>query len=191
MKDSMGRVILHIGPLGRGVRRPVQWLPTREVWVVYRWSTVDVICRWLPWKGMIPVARRSRFGPPCEFTYPDHWEQALGIKKRDVSTGPGGVVPALAWEGGLFKQYPAVGEFLAATTYEDGSARVPGYAWLSNRTVAYEVTLFDPDGCVKLPCLGRTWAEAFALAEAHLRAESAPWQEDSYLRDRKAGKKKK
>jgi len=115
----------------------------------------------------------------------------MAIKKRDVSGGAGVPVTPLVVECMLLKKYMAVAEFLALTSYDDGSERVPGYAWLSNRGHAYELTLFDPDGCAKLPCLGRTWDECFALAEAHIKGDNAPWQRDKFLEERKVGKKKK
>lgn len=115
----------------------------------------------------------------------------VSIKKRDVSSPALGARPPLAFDSKILAKLPTLCEWLAATTYEDGSPRTPGYLWLSNRVVAYEVTLFDPDSCCKMPCLGRTLDEALALAETHLRAEDAPWQQDGYMVARRDGKKKK
>lgn len=115
----------------------------------------------------------------------------MGLKRREVGTGAGYIAPALSADSKLLGKLPAVMEFLTATAYEDGTPRTPGYMWVSNRTVAFEVTIFDPDGCAKLPALGKTLDEAFALLEAHLRAESPPWQQDGFLVKKAAEKKRK
>lgn len=115
----------------------------------------------------------------------------MGIKKRDVGAGGTGHVPALSAESKLLGKLPALMEFLTATTYDDGSRRTPGYMWVSNRGVAFEVTVFDPDAAVKLPALGRSLDEALALAETHLKADEAPWQTDRFLLSKRDEKKKK
>jgi len=115
----------------------------------------------------------------------------MALKRRDVGTGPGYITPALTADTKFLTKCPTLMEFLTATSYEDGTARTPGYLWISNRTVAFEVTIFDPDGCAKMPCLGRTLDEALSLAETHLRSDQAPWQTDGFLVKKAAEKKKK
>lgn len=115
----------------------------------------------------------------------------MALKRRDVTAGAGYVAPALTADSKLLGKLPAIMEFLTATAYEDGSPRTPGYMWVSNRTAAFEVTLFDPDGCCKLPCLGKNLDEAFALLEAHLRGDLPPWQQDGFLVKKAAEKKRK
>lgn len=115
----------------------------------------------------------------------------MALKRRDVSSGAGYICPALTADSKLLGKLPALMEFLTATAYEDGTARVPGYLWVSNRTVAFEVTLFDPDGCAKMPALGKNLDDAFALLETHLRSDNPPWQQDGFLVKKAAEKKRR
>lgn len=86
---------------------------------------------------------------------------------------------------------PRIPLFLVETTYEDGSPRSPGRLWLDNDGVAFTITLFEPTAFARVRIRGNTLDDAFALANAHLGMESAPWETDQYARDRAAGKKKK
>jgi hypothetical protein len=115
----------------------------------------------------------------------------MALKRRDVGAGTSYIAPALTADSKLLGKLPALMEFLTATAYEDGTARTPGYMWVSNRTAAFEVTLFDPDGCSKLPCLGKTLDDAFALLESHLRGDNPPWQQDGFLVKKAQEKKRK
>ena len=191
MKDSLGRVRLKLRPSGSKLRRVGQWLPARRGWLAYIGTTRWWEVLWDPWRGLLYVGSGRPGAHLTDCVFGDHWELIVAIKKRDVSSGAGGARPALPTDSKLLGKVPTLCEFLSATGYEDGSPRTPGYMWLSNRVVAYEVTLFDPDSCSKLPCLGRTLDEALALAETHLRADDAPWQVDPYMVQRAAGKKKK
>lgn len=192
VRDSLGRVVVELRPPGCLPRRAARWLRTREDWVMYLYRDRYVQCWWLPWVGMLPVSCGRRSSPQDDRVSDDYREVMMGLKKRDVCAKGGGARPALSAESKFLGKLPTLCEWLSATTYEDGSPRTPGYMWISNRGLGYEVTIFDPDGAVKLPCLGRTLDEALALAETHLRAEDAPWQEDQYLAQRRdQGRKKK
>lgn len=82
-------------------------------------------------------------------------------------------------------------EFLTEVNYEDGSKRQPGYMTLRNRGTQFELTLYDPDAGMRLPCRGLLIDDAFALAEKLLGTESAPWEKDDYLTSRLTTKKKR
>lgn len=190
-KDSVGRVIVDARPGPWRVQRPGQWLSTRPAYLVYRLASLRVYAMWHPFKGLLAFGSSSVESPDAERYYCDHREVAMGLKRRDVGTGAGYIVPPLTADSKLLGKLPALMEFLTATAYEDGTPRVPGYLWVTNRTAAFEVTIFDPDSCAKLPCLGKTLDDALVLAETHLRSDAAPWQQDGFLVRKAAEKKKK
>jgi hypothetical protein len=190
-KDSLGRWHVRPRPGPWRPQRPSQWLSSRECFLVYRLGVRCVYTRWLPYKGLLAYGSSAAGSPALDRIYCDHREVMMALKRREVGTGAGYVVPALSADSKLLGKLPALMEFLTATAYEDGSPRVPGYLWISNRIAAFEVTVFDPDGCAKLPCLGKTLDDALGLAETHLRADTAPWQVDGFLVKRAAEKKKK
>jgi len=184
MRDRYGRVDLPLRPPGARPRRVRQWVSKREDRWVYRSGDRWVMAYWRPFVGLHPVACGSFSTGRQDREWENWWKCAMPIR-RPAAGGPINRA-ALPNESTALKKYPTLCEWLSATTYEDGSPRVPGYFWFTNRCIAFEVTLFDPDQCVKMPCLGRTIDEALACAETHLRAEDAPWQPDPYLAERKA-----
>lgn len=192
MRDEFGRVAMRLRPPGSKPRPVHQWAGKGEDRYVYLSGDRYVVVYWIPWKGLLPGECGSLSGRSPVRVWDSGRMIEMALKRRDVTTPTSR--PALPAESAALKRFPTLCEWLTATTYDDGSVRVPGYLWFSNRGIAFEVTLFDPDACVKMPCLGRTIDEALACAETHLRAEDAPWQPDPYLADRKAsqgrGKKK-
>jgi len=191
VRDSFGRVQLRSRKPPWKPQKPGQWLKSRGDWIVYLVGARYVSAVWKPWKGLLAVGSGLQGSRFLDRVYCDHFEVMPMIKRRDVSTSAGYVVPPLSADSKLLAKCPALLEFLTATQYEDGSPRTPGYMWISNRTAAFEVTVFDPDGCGKLPVLAKTLDEAFALVEVHLRADQAPWQQDGFLLKKASEKKKR
>jgi hypothetical protein len=113
------------------------------------------------------------------------------MKRRNAPVGTGAIVPALPATSVLLAKLPAIREFLTATEYEDKSPRQPGYVTFRNRVVAFELTLYDPDGGARLAVRGPTIDQCLQLAEQMLGVEEAPWELDSYLQEQLARRAKK
>lgn len=113
------------------------------------------------------------------------------MKKLSVAGETGGVLPPLSSESKLFVKLPRLSLFLVETTYEDGSPRAPGRLWLDNDGLAFTITLFEPSAFARVRLRANTLDDTFALANAHLGLESAPWEADQYAREKAAQKKKK
>lgn len=111
------------------------------------------------------------------------------MKRRVPLTEGNYIPPALPATSDVLRKLPQLREFITATTYEDGSVRVPGDFALRNRGTGFEVTLYDPDAGLRLPCRGSTIDDAFMLAEKLLGVEDAPWEVDDYLTQRLAKRK--
>lgn len=102
-------------------------------------------------------------------------------------------IPALPSDSKALAKFPLLREFLSATQYEDGAIRTPGYCTIRPRFIEWEITLYDPDGGVRVAIRARTLDDMLQAVEVVLSASEAPWEPDSYLQDQlaKRGKKKK
>lgn len=111
--------------------------------------------------------------------------------KRRVVNGERIKVPALPVESKQLLRVPLLLEFLSSTEYEDGIKRTPGYMTLRNKTIEYEITLYDPDAGMRLPVRGRTLDQLLMAVETLLGAQDAAWEEDSYLQSKMPKERKK
>jgi len=114
----------------------------------------------------------------------------MGIKKR-APAGDSPSIPALSTDNTVMKKLPLLTEFISATAYEDGSPRTPGYFTVRNRTIEYEITLYDPDSGQRVSIRARELDKMYFGAEVLLGAAEAPWEPDKYLMERMPKKKKK
>jgi len=154
-------------------------------------SRVWLLMRWRAHRGYILCALCSAHGPEHEVV--ERWsygDEKMPLKKR-LATGELPPIPALSVETLLFRKCPMLVEFCSATAYEDGSARQPGYFTLRNRTIEYELTVYDPDAGMRITCSAASLDNVFAGMEALLKAPDAPWMVDRYLWERKPKEKKK
>lgn len=189
--DALGRRVMVLRPPGLRPYRPTQWAAARERWYVLLGRVRQWHALWHPGAGHIVYGSAPAGSLAADTVYLDPRQDWWQMKRRSVQSGSAAVSPALSAESKVLKGMPSLCEFLSATVYDDGTARTPGYMWISNRRTAYEITLFDPDACCKLPVIGKTLDDVYAAAEALLRAEEAPWQHDEYLAERQAKSKKK
>jgi len=113
------------------------------------------------------------------------------MKRRQAAVPGQHVVPALPSSSTLWPKLPALREFITATTYDDGSARTPGYVTVRNRVTTFEVTVYDPDGAARLSARAPTLDGALSLVEQLLGVEEAPWEPDRYLQEQSAKLNKK
>lgn len=159
----------------RGGQRLPQW---GEKWLYVAMRDVWLLVRWKSRRGYVPVALLDAHGPmhPAIETW-GHPDETMPIKKR-VPDGHMPVVPALSVDTAVFKKLPLVMEFLAATAYEDGTMRTPGYYTMRNRLVEYELTFYDPDAGMRLVIRHREHDKCWFGAEVLLGAADAPWEVD-------------
>lgn len=168
-----------------------QLLPRREVRyrIEYggRWLTVQ----YLPFRGYWALrinAARDPNGVPsyeCPRPCPMAMKRRLPVNHKDL---PGIPLPMTS---AILMKLTLMREFLTEVNYEDGSVRQPGYFTLRNKGTQFEITLYDPDAGMRLPCRGLLIDDCFALAEKLLGTENAPWEKDDYLTSRLTEKKKR
>lgn len=91
----------------------------------------------------------------------------------------------------LLAKLPSVREWMVATTYDDGSSRVPGKLNLEVYGQSWSVTLRDPNNGLRLNVRGDDLDKVLLTLEQLLGVEEAPWEQDEYLTAQLAKKKKK
>lgn len=186
-----GYLVIHLGVPGLVRRNRGRILPrraTRFWWVTGNlWLLVD----WTPREGLW-VSSVRRDGPRGELLLVnDRPMRMKAVKRRQPIATDGVIINPLLIETVIWRKVPQLVEFVAATAYEDGSARRPGYITIRNRMIMWEVTLYDPDSGMRLACAGRTLDDALQLADRSLLAAEAPWEIDRYLTEQLSPKKKK
>lgn len=186
-----GLKVLTIGQRS-AIRRGAVRLPLRGERCFYlALPRVWLFVRWRAHRGYILCALCSASDP--EHGVISRWsfgDEQMPIKKR-VQSGELPVLPALSVENVVLRKTPALVEFLAATAYEDGSPRQPGYFTVRNRTIEYELTLYDPDAGMRVSIRARELDKVFFGAEAILCTPDAPWELDKYLWDKRPKEMKK
>lgn len=174
------------------IRHGSQRLPTRgERWFYVTLRDVWILYRWRANRGYVMCALCDAHDPSHgEIQRWSYGDEQMPLKKR-LASGELPPIPALSVETILLKKCPLLVEFCAATAYEDGSARQPGYFTLRNRVIEYELTVYDPDAGMRLTCNAVQLDRVFAGLEALLGAPDAPWMVDRYLWERKPKEKTK
>lgn len=159
-------------------------------WVVHQGAHAYLYYSW-PWSGtwLMAVYRRG------DYTRATLWLHSLPLEvmkmRKLASVGAGVVMPALPRESKTFAKFPLYEEFMAATSYDDGTPRTPGYSTLRNRGHCYELTLYDYDSGLRLPISGPDKDHVYKVAEQLLGVPDAPWQPDDYLMGLLSKKKRK
>lgn len=170
---------------------PRSWVRKRACYYTLRFGKCDFLLWWRPHIGMSVVAT-CPFGEQEWSQVPNvPLKRGAAVKRRQIAKAEGIPLPAASIAGKTLVKFPRFLEHMTATAYDDGTIRVPGYCWLSTRGQAWILTLFDVDGCARLPLVANSVDEVFAMAEAMLGAEDAPWQLDQFMLDRSNQKKKK
>ena len=189
--DGLGRRVLDCRAPGK-CYRPAQWQsPRRETWLVFALGKREWLVRARPIQGLVVLSSWPVGRPDEAVDVPDPYPGEWSMFKRLVQSDGPILKPALPADTKVLAKFPQLVAFVRDTVYEDGTARVPGYFWFTNRWSAFEIILFDPDSCSRLVVAGQTIDDTLALAEAALRAPEAPWVLDQYMLDRAAKKKKK
>lgn len=191
MQDAQGTRVVR--PLNVWTRRRVcRWSPRRgERWLRLLLPRAWWLLQWLPREGWW-ITSAGEAGTPFDApTYSSPRYQGDAMKRRQAAEPGKATVPPLPATSTHWPKLPTIREFITATSYDDGSARQPGYLTVRNRTTTMEVTLYDPDSGSRLVCRGPSLDEALVLAEKLLGAEEAPWEVDNYLQQQLAKSKKK
>lgn len=163
--------------INRGQKLPIRGekriaVVLRDVWFYYRWRAR---------RGYIFCGVLDGHDP--DHTALESWsfgDERMPVRKR-VPSGELPVIPALSLETKILGKCPLLMEWITATAYEDGSVRQPGYFQVRNRTIEFEITVYDPDAGMRIAIRARELDKAFAGVEAILGAVDAPWEPDRYL----------
>jgi len=94
-------------------------------------------------------------------------------------------------ESDVFAKLHALVAHCAATKYDDGEPRKPGWFTVRTRGSAWEVEVKDPETACRLVIVQQTLDDALALAHVLLETEDAPWEPDQWLAAANAKNKKK
>lgn len=115
----------------------------------------------------------------------------MGIRKISL-TSPGTVgTPAASSVSLIFSKLKTLVSHCCQTSYEDGSARSPGWMTIRSRGQTWEVVVKDPDGAASLTATGKSLDDALSLANELVGAENAPWEVDAWLSSKKPKTRKK
>lgn len=183
------------------IRCPLPWHRTRTKprrWQSrggYRWfCLVGPLRLWfdtLPWKGTY-LSQVAYLGarediPRVLRTYP--WETAM----KKPSPKPAAERPPhlAAVETNVLADLMPLVEHCAATRWDDGSARVPG--WLQIRTMGTDwfIIAKEPDLGLMLQIRNPSLDDCLFALAALLGAEDCPWQEDPFATGPKQKGKKR
>lgn len=165
----------------KGKRRPKRWVPRRIASYVLSWGQWEWLVVYKPFHGRALVARRPR-GFPAPYTWPETWEFP-DMKKRTIKAGagaPGGPIHLAPVETKVLAKFGALIEHLVTTRYEDGEPRRVGLVMIDTMGGSWRVRVTEPDVSARLTCVSETLDGALAMAEAHLRADDAPWEVDTF-----------
>lgn len=174
------------------MRRRGQYLPRvgEREWVV-RTRTKEVLVRWHAREGARCIATRTAVWPPPAWTF-THWPDGTNMPIRKRVVDPMTLAaPAAPHATSYLVLSPLLIEFASATSYEDGTARVPGYFTVRVRGTEWECTLYDPDAGARLPVRAPTVDDMMVAVELALGAQEAPWEQDRYLMEQLAKRPKK
>lgn len=120
------------------------------------------------------------------------WYGDLLVIKRRKQAADGQPVTHLApMETNLLANHLALVTHCAATQFDDGTPRKPGWFTVRTRGSAWEVEIKDPETCSRLVVIQQTIDDVLALAVVLLDAEDAPWERDPWLQQQAAKSKKK
>lgn len=115
----------------------------------------------------------------------------LMVKRRQANPTAPEVAHLAPVESNVLGKCMALVSHCAATKYDDGTPRQPGWLTIRTRGSAWEIEIKDPETCSRLVVIQQTIDDALALATVLLDAEDAPWEADQWLVAAKAKQKRK
>lgn len=115
----------------------------------------------------------------------------LMVRKRKAATDVPQAMHLAPVETNVMARCMALVEHCAATQYDDGSPRKPGWFTVKTMGSAWVVEIKDPDTACRLVVVQAALDDALALAQCLLETEDAPWEADPWLAKSNAEKKRK
>lgn len=119
------------------------------------------------------------------------YKDLLGMKKKKQAGQPADAAHLAAMESGIFTKLHPLIAHVAATKYDDGDNRKPGWFTVKTMGSAWVVEIKDPDTCMRLVVVQQTLDDALILASVLLESEEAPWEPDPWLQQQASRNKKK
>lgn len=113
------------------------------------------------------------------------------VKRRVKGTAESNAHHVAAVDSVTFGQLHALVAHCAATKYDDGESRKPGWFTVKTMGAAWVVEVKDPDTSSRLVCVQQTLDDVLRLASMLLESEEAPWEPDPWLMQQAARNKKK
>jgi len=186
----MGIILTRRKRVGRWLR-PRRWLPKH-------WVTFGVTVNG---HQVLLFGRRFWGVSAFRITRPDgdvliwpdasSYQEVSKVKKRKQGAEPTAASHLAAVESAVFGKMHALVAHCAATRYDDGDPRKPGWITIKTAGSAWIVEAKDPDTSSKLTAIQPTLDDALALLSLLLEAEEAPWEHDQWLAAAAAKAKKK
>lgn len=171
--------------------RPRRWMPKGRVEFDLVVKTVRFRLTSIPFKGICVIARYRPGDVRCELAVPDERWEFPSMKKKTTGTAAVQVKHLAALESDVFKGLLPIVEHMAVRQYEDGDPREPGWVTIKTQGSAWVVQIKDPDACVSFSAVAETLDKALETAALLLSCDDAPWEQDKWLVDAAARRKKK
>lgn len=173
-------------------KRPRQWLPSREKYYFFTRAGHTWLLHWKPFNGIWLLAELTGGPAGQSHTLTPRPEKKMPVKRRPGSSGSPVGVPEAKQTSTILAKLPALREWMVATTYDDGSLRMPGKLSVDIYGTAWSVMLRDPNNGLRLSVRGEDLDKTLLTLEQLLGVEEAPWERDQRLTDQiaKKGKKK-
>lgn len=187
----MGKTwVIHANGLKLHRGRPCRWLPRGKSQFFVYLGRFRYTLTASSGKGICVVARSYRGEVPRGAVR----DVSFGVPsmKRKLAKGAvGGDAKHLAaMETQRFTDLMPLVEHCAMRQYDDGEPRETGWVTIKTIGAAWCVQVKDPDACVSFTSIADTLDKALETAALLLACDEAPWEQDRFLTQQKAGKKK-
>lgn len=183
--------IVYTGHRSLPRRREPPWVGRGEKHFKIFFPKSTLHLTWRPWKGMYLLARTRTADGADLNNWADFWWRLCEVKKRQPML-PGSLPRNLAMLASqYFLNHPAVIEHCAIRQYDDGTPRETGFLLLKTVGPAWNITAKDPDTDTFLTAVGESIDGALDTLQLLLGSDNAPWEADTWARDRRSGKGKK
>lgn len=113
------------------------------------------------------------------------------IKKRKAQSEGAHATHLAPMESDILSKCHSLVQHCAATQFDDGTPRKPGWFTIRTRGSAWEIEIKDPETCSRLVVIQQSLDDALALATVLLDSEDAPWESDPWLSKAQGASKKK
>jgi len=117
--------------------------------------------------------------------------EVLTMKKRKQNAEQSTAAHLAPMESVVFGKLHSIVAHCAATKYDDGDSRKPGWVTIKTNGSVWVIEAKDPDTSSKLTAIQPTLDDALALLGLLLEADEAPWEHDQWLAQAAAKAKKK